>query len=82
MNPHLHLGATHHRRTIGVGRHSVDVKNGFGTALSATVEMLTFVGSADGTCFGQKNGPQDSLSVYVKEGNAWKLAFSFGTAGM
>ena len=59
-----------------------DVKNGFGTALSPTVEMLTFVGSADGTCFGQKNGKQDSLSLYVKEGDAWKVAFGFSSNPM
>lgn len=61
---------------------TVDVKNGFGTALSPTVEMLTFVGSADGTCFGQKNGNQDSVSIYVKEGAGWKLAFGFSGASM
>ena len=61
---------------------TVDVKNGFGTALSPTVEMLTFVGSADGTCFGQKNVNEDSMSIYVKEGDAWKLAFAFGTNSM
>jgi hypothetical protein len=59
---------------------AVDVKNGFGTALSANAEMLTFTGWADGTCYGQKNGSQDAMSVYVKEGGAWKLAFSFTAA--
>lgn len=61
---------------------TVEVKDGFGTALSPTVEMLTFKGSADGTCFGQKNGTQDSMSVYVKEDGAWKLAFAFSKAPM
>lgn len=61
---------------------TVDVKDGFGTALSATVEMLTFVGSADGTCGGQKNGNQDSMSIYIKEGDSWKLAFGFSGANM
>lgn len=59
---------------------AVDVKNGFGTTLSANAEMLIFTGWADGTCFGQKNGSQDAMSVYVKEGGAWKLAFSFTAA--
>ena len=59
---------------------AVEVKNGFGTALSANAEMLTFTGWSDGTCYGQKNGSQDSMSVYVKEGGAWKLAFSFTAA--
>lgn len=61
---------------------TVDVKDGFGAALSSTVEMLTFQGVADGTCFGQKNGTQDSMSIYVKEGDAWKLAFGFSAATM
>lgn len=61
---------------------NVDVKDGFGTALSPTVEMLTFKGWADGTCFGQKNGTQDSMSIYVKDGAAWKLAFAYSAAGM
>ena len=56
---------------------TVGVTDGFGTALSATVEILSFKGTADGTCYGQKNVPQDGMSVYVKEGDAWKLAFAF-----
>jgi hypothetical protein len=59
---------------------SVDVKNGSGTTLSPTAEMLTFTGWSDGTCYGQKNGDQDGMSIYVKEGGAWKLAFSFTAA--
>ena len=61
---------------------SVGVTDGFGTALSPAVEMLSFKGTADGTCYGQKNGPQDGVSVYVKEGDAWKLAFAFMKAPM
>lgn len=61
---------------------TVDVKDGFGTDLSPTVAMLTFVGSADGTCFGQKNGSQDSTSIYVKEDGAWKLAFGYSGPNM
>jgi len=47
------------------------------TALSPTVEILTGIGTADGTCDGQKNGPLYNTAVYVKEGAAWKLAFLF-----
>lgn len=61
---------------------NVSVTDGFSTALSPTVEILTFNGKADGTCFGQKNGTQPSLSVYVKEGDAWKLAFGYSGATM
>jgi ketosteroid isomerase-like protein len=61
---------------------NVSVTEGFSTALSPTVEMLTFKGTSDGTCFGQKNGVQPSMSIYVKEGDAWKLAFGFSAATM
>jgi len=61
---------------------NVSVTDGFATALSPTVEMLTFNGKADGTCFGQKNGVQPSMSIYVKEGDAWKLAFGFSHSTM
>lgn len=56
---------------------TVSVTDGFATALSPTVEMLTLKGTADGTCYGQKNGSQHAVSVYAKEGDSWKLAFSF-----
>ncbi len=50
---------------------------GFATALSPTVEILMGKGNADGTCDGQKNGDLWTTAVYVKEGDAWKLAFMF-----
>ncbi len=56
---------------------NVSVTDGFASALSPTVEMLTLKGTADGTCYGQKNGSNHALSIYIKEGDAWKLAFSF-----
>lgn len=61
---------------------TVDVKDGYAIALSPNVEMMTFKGSADGTCYGQKNGTQDSMSIYVKEDGVWKLAFNFSAAMM
>jgi len=55
----------------------VDVTDGFGTLLSPTVGILTFKGTADGTCYGQKlGGPIYGTSVYVKIGDAWKAAFT------
>ncbi len=39
------------------GITKVSVSDGFATALSPTVELLTLKGTADGTCDGQKNGP-------------------------
>lgn len=59
------------------GITKVSVDDGFATAISPTVEILTLKGTADGTCDGQKNGPLYQSAVYVKEGDAWKLAFMF-----
>ena len=56
---------------------SVNVTDGVGTSLSPTVGILTFKGIADGTCHGQKlGGPIYGTSVYVKNGDTWKLAFT------
>jgi ketosteroid isomerase-like protein len=56
--------------------------DGFATALSPTVEILTGKGTADGTCDGQKNGSLYTTAFYVKEGDAWKLAFMFESMPM
>ena len=63
---------------------SVSVTDGFATALSPTVEMLTRKGSADGTCGGQEIGGTDiwGVSIYVKDGDAWKFAFGMNLAAM
>jgi ketosteroid isomerase-like protein len=45
------------------------------TSISPTLELLTGKGTADGTCDGQKNGDLYTTAFYVKEGDAWKLAF-------
>lgn len=52
------------------------------TSVSPTVEILTGKGTADGICDGQKNGPIYQTAVYVKEGDAWKLAFMFESLPM
>jgi hypothetical protein len=57
----------------------VGVTDAAGTMLSPTVGILTFTGTADGTCYGQAVGPIWGTSVYVKEGNAWKWAFGINT---
>ena len=54
---------------------SVSVTNARATMLSPTVGILTFDGSADGTCFGQTVGPIWGTSVYAKVGNTWKWTF-------
>ena len=61
---------------------NVSVTDGFASALSPTVEMLTLKGTADGTCDGQKNGDLYQTAFYVKEGDAWKLAFMFESLRM
>jgi hypothetical protein len=57
----------------------VSVTDATGTMLSPTVGILTFTGTADGTCYGQAVGPIWGTSVYVKDGNAWKWAFGINT---
>lgn len=59
------------------GVTNVKVSDGFASAISPTVEVLTLKGTSDGTCNGQKNGSLWQSAVYVKEGNDWKLAFMF-----
>ena len=61
---------------------SVSVTDGFATALSPTVEMLTRKGTAQGTCGGQQIGGTDiwGVSIFVKDGDAWKFAFGMNLA--
>jgi hypothetical protein len=57
---------------------SVSVTDGVGTLLSPTVGILSRRGTAEGTCDGQNitSVPVYGTSVYVKDGDSWKLAFS------
>ena len=63
---------------------SVSVSDGFASALSPTVEMLTRKGTADGTCGGQEIGGTViwGVSIYVKDGDAWKFAFGMNSPAM
>ncbi|HYJ86626.1 MAG TPA: nuclear transport factor 2 family protein [Pyrinomonadaceae bacterium] len=63
---------------------SVSVTDGFATTLSPTVEMLTRKGTAEGTCSGQDVGGTDiwGVSVFVRDGDAWKFAFGMNLAAM
>ena len=54
---------------------TVGLTDAAATMLSPTVGILTFHGSADGTCFGQKVGPIWGSSIYVKDGDTWKWNF-------
>ncbi len=56
---------------------SVALTEGKGTSVLPTVALLTFKGTVDGTCNGQKLGSIWGTAVYLKEGDAWKLAFHF-----
>ena len=47
----------------------------FAAAISPTVEILFGKGNADGKCNGMANGDLWNVAVYVKEGDAWKMAF-------
>jgi hypothetical protein len=59
---------------------SVSVTDAARTMLSPTVGILTFTGTADGTCSGQMvNSVIWGTSVYVKDGNAWKWTFGINT---
>jgi hypothetical protein len=62
---------------------SVSVTDGFATALSPTVEMLTRKGAAEGACGGQNIGgvPIWGVSIFIKDGGAWKFAFGMNLAG-
>ncbi len=57
---------------------SVSVTDGAGRSLSPTLGMLTHKGTAEGTCAGQKLDavPVYGTSIYVKDGDSWKLAFT------
>src|SRR5882672_10024923 len=63
---------------------SVSVTDGFASALSPTVEMLTRKGTAEGTCGGQEIGGTViwGVSIYVKDGDAWKFAFGMNSLAM
>ncbi len=59
---------------------SVSVSDGVQRPLSPTVSILTFKGTAEGTCYGQEmGGPIYGTSLYVKNGDTWKLAFTMNS---
>lgn len=55
---------------------SVSITDGVAYTISPTVELLTHRGAADGSCYGEKIGAVLGTSAYVKDGDAWKLAFT------
>lgn len=56
---------------------SVNLTDTAGTTLSPTVGILTSKARAEGSCYGEKLAPVPiyATSVYVKDGDAWKLVF-------
>jgi Domain of unknown function (DUF4440) len=62
--------------SAGCDVKSVSVTEAARTMLSPTTGILTFKGTADGTCYGQEvNSVIWGTSVYVKDGDAWKWTF-------
>ena len=57
--------------------NSTNLTDTAGSMLSPTVGVITFKGTADGTCDGMKLLPLWGTGFYVKDGNTWKLAFGF-----
>jgi len=57
---------------------SVSVTDGEGTLLSPAIGILNRTGTAEGSCNGEKLPPVPiyGTSVFVKDGDSWKLAFS------
>ena len=56
---------------------STSVTDASGQMLSPTVGMISFKGAGEGTCGDMKIQPVWGTSFYVKEGDAWKMAFGF-----
>ena len=62
--------------SAGCDVKSVSVTEAARTMLSPTTGILTFKGTADGTCYGQEvNSVIWGTSIYVKDGDAWKWTF-------
>lgn len=58
---------------------SVDVSDGKATQIANNVAILTFKGTAVGTCNGMKLDPLWGTTVAVKEGDTWKAVYIFET---
>ena len=55
---------------------SVDVTDATSVSVTDDTAILMHKGTANGTCFGQKVDPILGTSIYVRDGSAWKLAFT------
>ncbi|MEO7538744.1 MAG: nuclear transport factor 2 family protein [Pyrinomonadaceae bacterium] len=55
---------------------SVDVADPWSVQVASDTAVFIHKGTANGTCFGQKVGPVLGTSIYVKDGDVWKVAFT------
>ncbi len=58
---------------------SVNVSDGHASMITKDVAILTFKGTGEGTCGDMKLAPLWGTTVFVKEGDAWKVAYIFET---
>lgn len=58
---------------------SYSLSDAASTSFTKEMSILTFKASASGTCDGQALGSTWSTSIYVKDGETWKLAFASNT---
>lgn len=58
---------------------SVDISSPSVSLISPNVALMTFKGTAVGTCDGKKLFPFWETAVYRQEGSTWKLVFGFET---
>jgi hypothetical protein len=56
---------------------STNISDVSGQTISPTFGYIMFKGTPEGTCDGMKVEPVYGTSFFVKEGDAWKLAFGF-----
>jgi len=56
---------------------STNVSDVHGESVTPTLGFIMFKGTADGACGGMKIAPVWGTSFYVKDGDAWKMAFGF-----
>ena len=61
---------------------STNVSDVTGQTISPTFGYIMFKGTPEGTCDGMKVESVYGTSFYVKEGDAWKLAFGFESPAM
>jgi ketosteroid isomerase-like protein len=59
------------------GITKTSVTDGYSVAISPTLELFHLKGNADGKCDDHPNGDIWQTALYVKDGDAWKLAFMF-----